>query len=352
MTAGPAGHTLAELASLVGGRAVGDVALSIKGIATLADAGPDELGLLADRKYLKAAPESDAGALLISEELDPEATDAPNRLVVENPREALTFLLGHFHPEPQRRPGIHPTAVIGEGVQLGLDVSVGPYVVAEDDVVIGDRVTLHAHVVVRQGARIGADSILHPHVVLYPQARVGERVVLHAGVRIGVDGFGYTPSDGELKKVPQVGLCVIGDDVEIGANSCVDRGSIGRTELGNQTKLDNLVHIAHNVSVGPQSVMAAMVGIAGSTSIGAGTMWGGQSGAADHLDIGDEVKVAARAGLIDDVPSGSTVAGFPARPLKDFLEATAAMYRLAGLRRRVREMERALDLGRSREAAE
>ena len=352
MKAGPAGHTLADLASLVGGRAVGDVELSVKGIATLAHAGPDELGLLADRTYLKGVSKSNAGALLISEELDPEVTDAPNRLVVENPRETLAFLIGHFHPEPPRRPGIHPTAVIGERVQLGMDVSVGPYVVVEDDVVIGDRATLHAHVVVRQDARIGDDSVLHPQVVLYPQARVGNRVVLHAGVRIGVDGFGYTPSGGEPKKIPHVGLCVIGDDVEIGANSCVDRGSIGRTELGNQTKLDNLVHIGHNVSVGPQSVMAAMVGIGGSTSIGAGTMWGGQSGAMDHLEIGDETRVAGQAGLIDNVPSGSTVAGFPARPIKDFFRANAAMYRVAKLRRRVRNMERALGLGRSREDAE
>ena len=352
MTDPAPGHTLADLASLVGGRAEGDVELSITGIATLAQAGPDELGLLADGRYLGAIPESNAGALLISEELDAEATHAPNRLVVEHPREALAVLLGYFHPEPPRRAGVHPTAVIGEGVQLGLDVGVGPYVVVEDDVVVGDRVTLHAHVVVRQGARIGDDSVLHPHVVLYPQVRLGARVVLHSGVRIGVDGFGYTPSDGQLKKIPHVGSCVIGDDVELGANSCVDRGSIGRTEIGDQTKLDNLVHIGHNVSVGPRSVLAAQVGIAGSTGVGAGTMWGGQSGAADHLEIGDEVKVAGQAGIIDDLPSGSTVAGYPARPIKDFLRANATMYRLTDLRRRVREMERALQLGRNREAAE
>jgi UDP-3-O-[3-hydroxymyristoyl] glucosamine N-acyltransferase len=145
---------------------------------------------------------------------------------------------------------------------------------------------------------------------------------------------------------------VIGDDVEIGANSCIDRGSIGRTELGNQTKLDNLVHIAHNVTIGPGSFLAGQVGIAGSTSIGAGTMWGGQSGAADHVEIGDGVKVAGQAGISDDVPAGETVAGFPARPIKDFHRATAAMYRLADLRQRVRRMERALQFGRSEEAAE
>ncbi len=182
---------------------------------------------------------------------------------------------------------------------------------------------------------------------------VGDRVVLHSGVRLGVDGFGYTPTgDGEVKKIPHAGLCIIGDDVEIGANSCIDRGSIGRTELGSRTKLDNLVHIAHNVTVGPGSFLAGQVGVAGSTSIGAGTMWGGQSGAADHIEIGDGVQVAAQAGVTDDVPAGDTVAGHPARPIKDFHRATAAMYRLADLRHRVRRMERAMQLGGGREAAE
>ena len=352
MASDPAARTLGDLAALVGGRAVGDVDLSIQGVATLAHAGPTDLGLLADRAYLDELPGSHAGALLVSEELEAEAADSPNRLIVENPREAMVFLLGRFHPEPPRRPGIHPTAVLGEGVQLGLDVSVGPYVVMEDDVVVGDRATLYSHVVVGQGAQIGADSVLHPHVVLYPQVLVGHRVVLHSGVSLGVDGFGYTPSDGGMKKIPHVGPCVIGDDVEIGANSCIDRGSIGRTELGNETKLDNLVHIGHNVTVGPGSFLAGQVGVAGSTRIGAGTMWGGQSGAADHLEVGDGVMVAGQAGVTDDVPAGDTVAGFPARPIKDFNRAIAAMYRLADLRQRVRKMERALELGRSEKDVE
>ena len=171
-------------------------------------------------------------------------------------------------------------------------------------------------------------------------------------MRIGVDGFGYSPSGGEPKKIPHVGLCVIGDDVEIGANSCVDRGSIGRTELGNQTKLDNLVHIGHNVSVGPQSVMAAMVGIGGSTSIGAGTMWVGSQGPWDHLEIGDETRVAAKRGLSTTYPRGARWPASRPGPSRTFFRANAAMYRVAKLRRRVRNMERALGLGRSREDAE
>ena len=346
MTPVPAGHSLAHLATLVGGRAVGDSGLSIRGIAALNRAGPAELGLLADRAYLPELRNSSAGAILVSRELDPEAAEVPNRLVVDDPRRAMALLLGYFHPEPPHRPGIHATAVIGAGVELGHGVSIGPYVVIEDDVIIGDRSTLHAHVVVRQGATVGMDSVLHPHVVLYPRALVGDRVVLHAGVRIGVDGFGYAPGDGQATRIPHVGLCVIGDDVEIGANSCIDRGSVGRTELGDRTKLDNLIHIAHNVTVGPDSFLAAQVGVAGSTKIGARTMWGGQSGAADHLTIGDEARVAAQAGVTDDVAAGDTVAGCPARSIDDFHRATAALYRLADLRQRVRRMERALQLGR------
>tara|TARA_Y100000590_G_scaffold470628_1_gene667152 strand:- start:197 stop:1255 length:1059 start_codon:yes stop_codon:yes gene_type:complete len=352
MTSDHMGHTLEKLASLVDGRVVGNADLHIKGVATLAHAKSDELGLLSDRKYLKGLSNSNAGALLVSRDIDPEAVGSPNLLVVDDPRNALAVLIEHFHPEPDRIPGIHPTAVIGERVQFGVNISVGPYVVVGNDVVIGDRVTLHAHVVVQQRARIGNDSTLHPHVVLYPEVQLGNRVILHAGVRVGVDGFGYTPSDGEIKKIPHVGLCLIGDDVEIGANSCVDRGTIGNTEIGNQTKLDNLVHIAHNVKVGSHNLMAAMVGIAGSTVIGDDTMWGGQSGAMGHLEIGDGIKVAAQAGLTNDVSSGSKVAGFPARPIKDFLKANAVLYRIADLRRRVLKMERSLGLDPNQELTE
>ena len=352
MTSDRTGHTLEKLASLVNGRVVGNAGLYIEGVATLAHAQPNELGLLSDRKYLKEVSNSNAGALLISKDLDPEATEHPNRLIVDNPHNALAILIVYFHPEPTRIPGVHPTAVIGKRVQLGVNISVGPYVVVGNDVVIGDRVTLHAHVVVQRGARIGNDVTLHPHVVLYPEVQLGNRVILHAGVRVGVDGFGYTPSDGEMKKIPHVGLCLIGDDVEIGANSCVDRGTIGNTEIGNQTKLDNLVHIAHNVTIGSQNLMAAMVGIAGSTIIGDDTMWGGQSGAMGHLEIGDDIKVAAQAGLTNDVPSGSEMAGFPARPIKDFLKANAALYRIADLRRRVLKIEKSLDLDSIQESTE
>ncbi len=335
--------TLVELAAMVGGRAAGDLDKPITGVTSLAQAGPSDLGLLVDSRYSHSAGESAAGAILVSSKLESTLDPAQSRVIVEDPRRVLPTILEHFYSDPAPRPGRHETAVIAEDVELGAGVSVGPYVVVEEDVVVGEGTTLHAHVVVRHGARLGRNVTLHPHVVVYPHVQLGDRVVLHAGVRVGVDGFGYTDSEDGFARIPHVGECVIGDDVEIGANSCVDRGSIGRTELGADVKLDNLGHIAHNVSVGPRPVIAAQVAIAGSTVIGADTLWGGQAGAMDHISVGDGARIAARTGLTEDVPSGSTMGGFPARPLKDFLKAQALLFRLDSLRRRVRVLERLRD---------
>ena len=342
----PARLTLAELAAMVGGRAAGDLDTPITGVTSLTQAGPSDLGLLVDSRYSHSAGESAAGAILVSSKLEGVLDPAQSRVVVEDPRRALPPILEHFYSGAAPGPGLHETAVIAEDVHFGAGVSVGPFVVIEENVVVGEGTTLHAHVVIRSGARLGRDVTLHPHVVVYPHVQLGDRVVLHAGVRVGVDGFGYTQADAGLEQIPHVGACVIGDDVEIGANSCVDRGSIGSTELEPQVKLDNLVHIAHNVTVGPRTVMAAQVAIAGSTKVGADTMWGGQAGAMDHITVGDGAHVAAQSGLTEDVASGSTVGGFPARPLKEFLKGQALLLRLGSLRRRVRVLE---DLLASRE---
>lgn len=333
--------SLDEVASLTGGRVEGPSEVRIRAVAPVHDAGSDDLALLADRKYLRHLEERSPGALLVSEELASEVGGAA-RVVVDDPHRALVPLLERLHPEPHPRPGVHPTAVLGRDVRLGADVTIGPYAVLEAGSVVGDRVRIGAHTVVGEGCRIGTDAVLHPHVVLYPGTILGERVILHAGARLGVDGFGYVFTDEAHRKVPQVGTCVVGDDVEIGANTTVDRGSIGRTEVGEGSKIDNLVQIGHNVRLGPLCVLAAQTGVAGSTRIGRGVLCGGQVGIGGHLEVGDGARLAGQAGVIGDVPPGETYSSYPARPHADAMRANALTLKLPELLRRIRELERRL----------
>jgi UDP-3-O-[3-hydroxymyristoyl] glucosamine N-acyltransferase len=331
-----------QVAKLVGGRIEGDPSVQVRGIAPLSQARADDLGFLTTPRYLRDFDGTEAGALLVSQALAAAVETHPSRVVVEDPRQAVLPLLAHFFPDAPPEPGIHPTAVLGKGVALGRELTIGPYAVIGDGTSLGDGVRLGAHSVVGENCVVGNQSVLHPHVVLYPNTVLGSRVVLHAGVRIGADGFGYVPAGGGIRKVPQVGACVIGDDVEVGANSCIDRGSIGRTEIGASTKIDNLVQVGHNVRVGRSVLMAAQAGIGGSIDIGDGAMIGGQAGLAGHLDIGPGAKLAAQAGVIGDVPAGRTVAGFPARENREFLRATANLYKLPDALKRVKDLEERL----------
>ncbi len=336
----PEPSSLARLAALLGLPAP-EEEVEIRGVAPLGEAGPEQLGLLTDRRYLGAVPRSRAGALLVSRELStflPEG--APPRLVVEDAYLALITILESFFPVLPADPEIHPTAVLGRGARLGTRVRIGPYAVIEDGAAIGEEACIGAHVVVGAGAAIGAASILHPHVVVYPGAVLGEGVIVHAGARIGADGFGYAADGGRPRKVPQVGGCVIEDDVEIGANVTIDRGSIGETRVRTGTKLDNLVHLAHNVSVGPCALLAALVGVAGSSSLGAGVQAGGQSGVSGHLSVGAGARIAAQTGVLRDVPPGETVMGFPARPRREFLRTAARQRRVRDLAKRLRAIEK------------
>lgn len=344
----PSTLTLQDVTDLVGGRLVGDGTATIRGIAPLEEAESDQLGLLAAKRYVRFVGQSRAAALLVSEELETHVTDARPLVVVADAHRALVPLLERLHPEEPVEPAIHPTAVVGKGVRLGVDVTLDPYCVVEDGAEIGDGCRIGAHAVVGRQSRLGAGCTLHPHVVLYPRTVLGNGVVVHSGTCLGVDGFGYTFVDGAHHKVPQVGRCVVEDDVEIGSNTTVDRGSIGDTVVGRGSKLDNLIQLGHNVRVGALSIMAAMTGIAGSTRIGRGVLFGGQSGASGHLDIGDEARVAAAARVMRDVPAGETVAGDPARPNREYLRWRAQLDRLPRLSDRVKALEQAVDELRER----
>lgn len=333
--------SLQEIAELVSGRVVGDATLPISDVRPVDEAGPDDLGLLAAKKYCRHVADTRAAALLVAEELESQAGDGP-RVVVKDAHLALYRILTHLHPRQSTPAGVHPTAVLAEGVELGDDVGIGPYAVLEEGVRLGSGTRIGAHVVVGHGSQVGKDCVFHPHVVLYPGVVVGDRVVIHAGARVGVEGFGWAIVDGTPRKMPHVGRVVLEDDVEIGANSTVDRGSIGDTVLGRMAKLDNLVHLAHNVRLGAGSLMAALTGIAGSTRVGKGVLFGGQAGVINHVEIGDGAQVAAAAKVMRDVPAGEVVSGHPARPNREYLRKQAHVERLPKLVERVKALEEAL----------
>ena len=333
--------TLAEAAQATGGRVQGRGDAAFLRISPLDDAGPDDLALLADRKYLRDLKACGARALLVSEALSGAPDGPADRLVVADARRAMAALLPLLHPVGSPRWGVHASAVVAESATLEGRVRIGPHAVIGEGAVLGPRVRIGAGAVVGQGARVGAGTVLHPHVTLYSGVVLGERVIVHAGTRIGVEGFGYVAGGGGHVKVPQVGGCVVGDDVEIGANCTIDRGSIGRTRIGAGSKLDNLVHVGHNVTMGRDALVVAQVGIAGSTRIGDGVALGGQAGLVAHLRIGAGARIGAQAGVISDVGPGETVSGYPARDHRTYLKAMARLMQLPALVRRVARLERA-----------
>lgn len=332
--------TAAAIAEAVGGRLIGDPAVSIAGVAPLDRASASDLSFLGTAKYAAAFTASRAGVVLVSPELAETPGQTPSRVVVERPQEALLSLLPRFHRRVDGRAGIHQTAIIGRGARLGQNVSIGPYAVIGDDVVLGDRVVVGSHAVIFDGVEIGEDSRLYPTVTVYGGSWIGCRVIIHAGARIGSDGFGYVQRDGAHLKIPHVGRCVIEDDVEIGANSTIDRGSIDDTVVGAGTKIDNLVQVAHNVRIGKLCLIMAQVGIAGSVRVEDGAMLLGQVGVSGHHTVGAGARLAAQAGVFGDIPAGETWSGYPARPHKEALRAQAALFKLPSLLRRI---ERLLD---------
>ncbi|HSU14363.1 UDP-3-O-(3-hydroxymyristoyl)glucosamine N-acyltransferase [Longimicrobium sp.] len=333
--------TIAEVARVADGEVEGDPGLTVRGVKPLDEAGPGDLSFVAEPRYFPYIAASQARALLVA-----RGSDAPveGRTVirVDDPRRALARILAALHPEERPAPGVHPTAVVGEGVEIDPTATVGAYAVIGDGSVIGARARISAHVVVGRGCRVDADALIHPHVTLYDGVSVGERSVIHSGARLGSDGFGFVPEGGRLVKVPQVGGCRIEADVEVGANTTIDRGSIGDTVVGRGTKIDNLVQIGHNCRIGRSVVIVSQAGISGSTKVGDGAVLGGQSGFQGHIEVGAGARIGAQAGVTASVAPGETVSGYPARPHREALRVQAATFKLPELMRRVKELERAV----------
>ncbi|MBI5643304.1 MAG: UDP-3-O-(3-hydroxymyristoyl)glucosamine N-acyltransferase [Deltaproteobacteria bacterium] len=330
---------LAELAELSGGRVAGDGSVIITGVASIDEAGPGDITFVSDRKYVKLLKTTRASAVIVREE---GAAAGLNLLVVKNPQTAFSQIVDIFKPAYVPAPGIHPKAEVSALAALGNDVSVQPFAVIEEGARIGDRSVIHSGVYIGKDARIGDDTVLYPGVAVREGCIVGSRVIIHCNAVVGSDGFGYARSGASYIKIPQRGIVRIEDDVEIGACVTIDRAAIGETVIEKGVKIDNLVQIAHNVKIGPDTVMAAQTGIAGSARVGGRVQFGGQSGIAGHIEIGSDTMIGAKAGVISSVPPGSILSGFPAISHGEWLRAQAVFGKLPELKKKIAELEERL----------
>ena len=332
-------HTLAELAARVGGEVTGDGTVRVDGVAPLHEAGDSHLSFFANRKYRKDFEASRAAAVVV----EPEADVPPGRTVlrVKNAYLAFAKISTIFHPPRESLPQVMPLACVGPGAEIGA------------------RTILFPGVHVADGARVGDDCVLYHNVVVRERCALGSRVVVQPGAVIGSDGFGFAFDPvGEGGRgprhytVPQIGIVVVEDDVEIGANTCIDRATLGVTRIGRGARIDNLVQIAHNVEIGPLTILVSQVGIAGSTRLGMGVVAAGQVGIVGHLEIGDGAKIGAQSGVAHDLEAGATVSGSPARPHTQWLRTSAALDRLPDLLKEVRELRREVERLRAAQPSE
>ena len=336
--------TVHELAALVGGQfaSEADAEKKILGAAAIADAGEGQITFFGNAKYLPQLKTSRATAALVP--LDFCETISAVAIRVENPSFAFARLLEKFAPAPIRfEPGVHPTAVVGRDVVLGENVSIQPFVVIEDGVRIGANTIVGAHGYLGHGAQIGDGCQLAPRVTVGARCLVGHRVILHSGVVLGSDGFGFEFLAGRHVKIPQTGIVQVEDDVEIGANTTIDRARFGRTWIQEGTKIDNLVQIAHNVVIGKHCIIVSQVGISGSTRLGNYVTLAGQVGVVGHIEIGDQAIVAAQSGLSKSIGAKEVVFGSPAKPMRESKEQLAHIGRLPKLYARVKKLEQLLD---------
>lgn len=332
---------LAELAERIGGRVVGDAGFAVERITAVDDADPTTLTFATDARYLRAALASKAGAVLADEALLAAGETYPKPvLAVPSARVALAALLKALEPERPVGPYIHPTAAVHPEAVLGEAVWIGPHVSVGPGARVGDRSVLYPRVTIAPGATVGPDALLHPGAFVAPGCTLGARVVLQAGAVIGGDGFGWAFLDGKLTKIPQVGTVELGDDVEVGANSCIDRAQTGVTSVGEGTKIDNLVQIGHNCRIGKHCALAAFVGLAGSTIIGDYVQVGGQTTFKGHITVGSRSVIAGGSHVWGDVAEGSFFSGRPAQSHRDELRLQAYIRRLPKLYARVDDLEK------------
>lgn len=331
-------YTVEELAQKVQGKLVGNGQVVIEETRSLEQSAPQAISF-AIGEYCEFVGQSKAGAVIVEAPI--EGVSIP-QIVVDNAKVAFSQILELYHPPVVVPRTVHETAIIGENVTLGKNISVGPYCVINDNAVIGDNVVLHPYVYIGHNTKVGDDTVIYAGAVVHENCILGKRVVLRAKAVIGGEGFGFATENGVHTHIPQVGNVILEDDVEVGSCSCIDNATMGSTMVRRGTKIDNLVHLGHNVEIGEDCFLIAQVGIAGSTKCGNHVIFAGQTGCTGHITIGDNVTFAGKTGIVGNVPSNGTYAGFPMRPHKEWLKLAAYESRLPDMAKTIKRLEKEL----------
>lgn len=339
-----------QIAAYIQGEIVGDENATVHTFAKIEEGIPGAISFLSNPKYTPYIYESKASIILVNKDFVPEHDIKATLIKVDNAYESLAKLLTLYEQSKPKLTGIDSLAYIAPTAKVGQNVYIGPFAYIGDYAEIGDNTAVHPHATVSAGAKVGSDCILYPNVTVYHDCRIGNRCILHAGCVIGADGFGFAPTPEGYEKIPQIGITILEDDVEIGANTCVDRATMGATIVHRGVKLDNLVQIAHNDEIGSHTVMAAQVGIAGSTKVGEWCMFGGQVGIAGHIHIGNKVDLGAQSGVPGNLKDGSRLIGTPPMELKPYFKAQAVFrklpdmyFELNALRKELNELKQQLN---------
>lgn len=336
--------TAKQIADMIGGRVEGNDNATINSFAKIEEGKPGAISFLSNPKYTHYLYETQSSVVLINEDVELEQPVAATLIRVKNAYESVAKLLQVYESMKPRKSGVEPQAYISEKASIGKDCYIGAFAYIGDDAVIGDGTQIYPHTVIGQGVKIGQRCTLYPNVTIYQDCQLGNNVTIHAGSVIGADGFGFAPSAEGYDKIPQIGIVVIEDDVEIGANTCVDRSTMGQTVIHKGVKLDNLIQVAHNCEIGENTVMSAQVGMAGSTKIGSWCMVGGQAGFSGHIHVADKTFVGAQCGVISETKgNGEKLIGSPAMDTKVFFKAKALYAKLPDMYRQIAALQREID---------
>ena len=335
--------TAKQIAEFVGGRVEGDENATVSSLAKIEEGRKGAISFLSNPKYLHYIYETQSSVVLINEDVELEKAIQPTLIRVKNAYESVARLLQLYESMKPKKTGIDPLAFVSPKAQVGNNAYIGAFAYIGDGAVIGDGTQIYPNTYVGDGVKIGAECLIYPHVSIYQGCCLGNRVTIHSGSVIGADGFGFAPNQEGYEKIPQIGIVVIEDDVEIGANTCIDRSTMGQTVIRKGVKLDNLIQVAHNCEIGENTVMSAQVGVAGSTKVGAWCMFGGQVGLAGHITVGDKVFLGAQSGVPSALEGGQTLIGTPPMEPTKYFKSQAIFRKLPDIYKQINELQKQVD---------